>query len=197
MPSHCCCSNTPGPPKRVLLVRLRRLLCFVLVWGQAVWAGSGPQQNGAEEVIDVQLRWKHQFQFAGYYAAIAKGYYREEGLDVRLHEGGPNVTPVEEVLSGRAQYGEANSELLYARLHGKPLVALAVIFQHSPSVLVARTDQGVRTVHDLIGKPLMLMDAQTDADFLAMFRSEGIPLEKLQLLPSSYQIGDVHHPGRD
>lgn len=88
MPSHCCCSNTPGPPKRVLLVRLRRLLCFVLVWGQAVWAGSGPQQNGAEEVIDVQLRWKHQFQFAGYYAAIAKGYYREEGLDVRLHEGG-------------------------------------------------------------------------------------------------------------
>jgi len=191
MPSHCCCSNTPGPPKRVLLVRLRRLLCFVLVWGQAVWAGPGPQQNGAEQVIDVQLRWKHQFQFAGYYAAIAKGYYREEGLDVRLHEGGPNVTPVEEVLSGRAQYGEANSELLYARLHGKPLVALAVIFQHSPSVLVARTDQGVRTVHDLIGKPLMLMDAQTDADFLAMFRSEGIPLEKLQLLPSSYQIGDL------
>ena len=103
------------------------------------------------EVIDFQLRWKHQFQFAGYYAAIAQGYYREEGLDVRLHEGGPNVTPVEEVLSGRAQYGEANSELLYARLHGKPLVALAVIFQHSPSVLVARTDQGVRTVHDLIG----------------------------------------------
>nr|GFD05515.1 hypothetical protein [Tanacetum cinerariifolium] len=134
----------------------------------AAWAGSGPQQNGAEQVIDVQLRWKHQFQFAGYYAAIAEGYYREEGLDVRLHEGGPNVTPVQEVLSGRAQYGEANSELLYERLRGKPLVALAVIFQHSPSVLLARTDQGVRTVHDLISKPVMLMDAQTDADFMAM-----------------------------
>ncbi|MGE8059883.1 ABC transporter substrate-binding protein [Pseudomonas sp. NPDC089547] len=142
-------------------------------------------------MVDVQLRWKHQFQFAGYYAAIAQGYYREEGLEVRLHEGGPNITPVEEVLSGRAQYGEANSELLFARLHGKPLVALAVIFQHSPSVLLARTDEGVHTAHDLIDKPVMLMDAQTDADFLAMFRSEGIPLEKLQLLPSSFQVEDL------
>ncbi|MFR0716451.1 ABC transporter substrate-binding protein [Enterobacterales bacterium BD_CKDN230030183-1A_HGKHYDSX7] len=133
----------------------------------------------------------HQFQFAGYYAAIAQGYYREEGLDVRLHEGGPNVTPVQEVLAGRAQYGEANSELLYARLNGKPLVALAVIFQHSPSVLLARIDQGVRTVHDLVGKPVMLMDAQTDADFLAMFRSEGIAPEKLNLLPSSFQVDDL------
>ncbi len=191
MHSVCSCSNTQGPPIRPLSAWLRRLLCLVLLWDQSAWADPGPLQNVAKQVIDVQLRWKHQFQFAGYYAAIAKGYYREEGLDVRLHEGGPNVTPVEEVLSGRAQYGEANSELLYARLHGKPLVALAVIFQHSPSVLVARTDQGIRTVHDLISKPLMLMDAQTDADFLAMFRSEGIPLEKLKLLPSSFEIGDL------
>jgi len=174
-----------------MLGRLRRLLCFVLFSAQAAWAGPATQQNGVLQVIDVQLRWKHQFQFAGYYAAIAQGYYREEGLEVRLHEGGPNITPVEEVLSGRAQYGEANSELLYARLHGKPLVAIAVIFQHSPSVLLARTDEGVNTAHDLIDKPVMLMDAQTDADFLAMFRSEGIPLEKLQLLPSSYQVEDL------
>ncbi|MFF7709076.1 ABC transporter substrate-binding protein [Pseudomonas sp. NPDC007930] len=191
MPSLSRFSNPPGSPEKRLLVRLRRLLWFVMLSVQATWASPGSQPNGGLQVIDFQLRWKHQFQFAGYYAAISQGYYRDEGLDVRLHEGGPNVTPVEEVLAGRAQYGEANSELLYARLHGKPLVALAVIFQHSPSVLLARTDQGVRTVHDLIGKPVMLMDAQTDADFLAMFRSEGIPLEKLRLLPSSYQIEDL------
>lgn len=186
MPSQRSCSDAPGLP-----TRLRLLLCFMLLSAQAAWASPATQQNGVVQVIDVQLRWKHQFQFAGYYAAIAQGYYRDEGLEVRLHEGGPNITPVEEVLSGRAQYAEANSELLYARLHGKPLVALAVIFQHSPSVLLARTDKGVRTMHDLIGKPVMLMNAQTDADFLAMFLSEGIPLNKLQLLPSSYQIEDL------
>ena len=191
MPSPRSGSNTSGQSERRLSGRMRRLLYLVLFSAQAAWASPVSQQNGASYVIDVQLRWKHQFQFAGYYAAIAQGYYREEGLDVRLHEGGPNITPVEEVLSGRAQYAEANSELLYARLHGKPLVALAVIFQHSPSVLLARADKGVRTVHDLIDKPVMLMDAKTDADFLAMFRSEGIPLEKLQLLPSSYQIEDL------
>ena len=191
MPSLRSCSNTPSQPQGRLPGQLRRLLCLVLFSAQAAWASPVTQQNDGVQVIDVQLRWKHQFQFAGYYAAIAQGYYREEGLEVHLHEGGPNITPVEEVLSGRAQYAEANSELLYARLHGKPLVALAVIFQHSPSVLLARTDKGIRTVHDLIDKPVMLMDAQTDADFLAMFRSEGIPLDKLQLLPSSYQIEDL------
>lgn len=191
MRSLCCSSSTQSPPERLLWVRLRRLLYFGLFSVQAAWASPANQSDGALQVIDVQLRWMHQFQFAGYYAAIAQGYYREEGLDVRLHEGGPNVTPVQEVLAGRAQYGEANSELLYARLNGKPLVALAVIFQHSPSVLLARIDQGVRTVHDLVGKPVMLMDAQTDADFLAMFRSEGIAPEKLNLLPSSFQVDDL------
>lgn len=191
MPSLCCCSITPRQPERALSTRLRRLLFFVLLSGQAAWANPVTQQNDGVQVIDVQLRWKHQFQFAGYYAAIAQGYYREEGLEVRLHEGGPSITPVEEVLSGRAQYGEANSELLYARLQGKPLVALAVIFQHSPSVLLARADKGVHSVHDLISKPVMLMDAQTDAEFLAMFRHEGIALDKLQLLPSSFQVEDL------
>lgn len=143
------------------------------------------------EVIDFQLRWKHQFQFAGYYAAVAQGYYREEGLDVRLHEGAPGKTPVDEVLAGRAQYAESNSELLFKRLQGQPLVALAVIFQHSPSVLLARADAGIETAHDLIGKNVMLMNAQTDADFQAMFRREGIDPALIKLQPSSYDIEDL------
>src|SRR3990167_370277 len=121
----------------------------------------------------------------------AQGYYREEGLDVRLHQGAPGKTPVEEVLAGRAQYAESNSELLYERLNGKPLVALAALFQHSPSVLLARADAGIRTVHDLLGKRVMLMNAQTDADFLTMFRREGMDAGRIQLQPSSYAIEDL------
>ena len=159
------------------------LLCLL---SPAALADKAPLQ-----VIDFQLRWKHQFQFAGYYAAIAQGYYREEGLEVRLHQGAPGKTPVEEVLAGRAQYAESNSELLYERLNGKPLVALAAIFQHSPSVLLARADTGIRTVHDLLGKRVMLMNAQTDADFLTMFRREGMDAGRIQLQPSSYAIEDL------
>jgi len=165
---------------------LFRGLCLLALLLPGLAAAAQPPL----EVIDFQLRWKHQFQFAGYYAAIAQGYYREEGLDVRLHEGAPGKTPVDEVLAGRAQYAESNSELLYERLKGKPLVALAVIFQHSPSVLLARTDAGIETAHDLIGKSVMLMNAQTDADFQAMFRREGIEVEVIGLNEASASMVD-------
>lgn len=170
-----------------------RLWLLALLWPLLLASGAHAAlpPTGQLQTIDFQLRWKHQFQFAGYYAAIAQGYYREEGFDVRLHEGAPGKTPIEEVLAGRALYGEANSELMFERLNGKPLVALAAIFQHSPSVLLARTDAGIQTVHDLAGKRVMLMDAKTDADFLTMFSREGIDPATLTLLPSSYNIDDL------
>jgi ABC-type nitrate/sulfonate/bicarbonate transport system substrate-binding protein len=147
--------------------------------------------NHPLQVIDFQLRWHNQFQFAGYYAAIEKGYYRDEGLDVRLHEGAPGRTPVEEVLAGRAQYAESNSELLYARMQGKRLVALAAIFQHSPSVLLARAESGIHSPHDLIGKKIMLMNTSTDADFHAMLLHEGIKPGAINIMPSSFDFEDL------
>ncbi len=141
--------------------------------------------------IDFQLRWHHQFQFAGYYAAVEKGFYRAEGLEVKIHEAGPGITPVEELLSGRVQYAESNSEILYARLQGQPVVALAAIFQHSPSVLLARKELGINSPHDLIGKKIMLMNARTDADFHAMFLREGIQADVIDIVPSSYDFTDL------
>jgi len=93
-----------------------------------VHSASQPKTGAVSaEPVHMQLRWHHQFQFAGYYAAIEKGYYQKAGLEVILHEGAPGKTPVQEVLQGRAQYGEANSELLLERLRGAPLVAPASI----------------------------------------------------------------------
>lgn len=85
-------------------------------------------QVHAAEVVDLQLRWHHQFQFAGYYAALEKGFYKEEGLNVRIHAGDPDHQPVPEVLAGHTQYAESNSEVLYQRLLGKPLVPLPQYF---------------------------------------------------------------------
>ncbi|MGJ0516991.1 MAG: diguanylate cyclase [Methylomicrobium sp.] len=147
--------------------------------------------NLQQDIIDIQLRWHHQFQFAGYYAAVAKNFYREEGLEVRLHAGDPAHQPVQEVLSERAQYAEGNSEVLFQRLQGKPLVALAAIFQHSPSILLARKDSGIESVHDLAGKKVMLMNRTEDADFLTMFLNEGIALSQINIIPSSYRIDDL------
>jgi len=143
------------------------------------------------EPIHLQLRWHHQFQFAGYYAALEKGYYKDAGLDVIIHEGTPEKKPVQEVLQGHAQYGEANSELLLERLRGAPLIALAAIYQHSPSVLIARKDAEISSPDGLVGKKIMLLNQTVDADFVAMFNNEGIDINRLHIIPSSYEIRDL------
>ena len=145
----------------------------------------------ADESIHLQLRWHHQFQFAGYYAALEKGYYKKAGLDVVIHKGTPEKIPVKEVLQGRAQYGVANSELLLERLRGAPLVALASIYQHSPSVLLARKGTDIRSPDDLIGKKVMMLDHSVDADFIAMFSNENVDIKGIQIIPSSFEIQDL------
>jgi diguanylate cyclase (GGDEF)-like protein len=143
----------------------------------------------ANETVNLQLRWTHQFQFAGYYAALEKGYYAKAGLDVVIHEGSSEKSPVNEVNNGKAEYGVANSELLYERLHGAPLVALAAIFQHSPSVLLARKD--ILSPSDLIGKKVMMINKSRDTDLLAMLSNEGVNINRVGILPSSFELQDL------
>jgi len=116
------------------------------VWGLVglVMAAGVPVVTAAGlERVTLQLKWKHQFQFAGYYAAIAQGYYRDAGLDVVLREAEPGHDAADAVLDGTAEFGVGTSELVLLRAAGKPVVALAAIFQHSPLVLLARSTPGV------------------------------------------------------
>ncbi|WP_375749460.1 EAL domain-containing protein [Vibrio sp. HN007] len=168
----------------------RSLVLLILLLTSLIYPVTGFTAK-ADEVITLQLRWHHQFQFAGYYAALEKGYYKEEGLNVFIRNGDPDHQPVSEVLTGRALYAEGNSEVLYERLKGEPLVALAAIFQHSPSVLLTLESSGIRSAHELIGKKVMLANEDEDADFITMFLNEGIDLHQLDIVPSSYNLNDL------
>lgn len=108
-----------------------------------------------EQVI-VQLPWQHQFQFAGYYAAIAKGFYGEAGLRVILREAAPGIDAIKEVTTGRAQFGIRSSDLLLARAAGRPVVVLAAMLQHSPLMLITLERPDIQTPADLADKRLML-----------------------------------------
>ncbi|MEH6823601.1 MAG: ABC transporter substrate-binding protein [Motiliproteus sp.] len=141
--------------------------------------------------ITLQLRWLHQFQFAGYYAAKQQGYYREIGLDVEIRAGAPGREPVKEVMAGRAQYGAANSELLHQRLNGAPLIALAAIFQHSGAVFVVKQSSGIRTPQHLIGRKVMLISKGADVGLMAMLNNEGVDISKVEIIKSSYDITDL------
>jgi PAS domain S-box-containing protein len=157
---------------------LRALVCLLAL-------ASGAAQ--ALDAVTLQLKWRHQFQFAGYYAAVEKGYYRDAGLDVKLVEATPSTNVVEEVVSGRAHFGVGTSELLLARRHA-PVVALAVIFQHSPLILLAREDK-VGNLHRLAGQDVML-EAHAE-ELLAYLRKEGLPPESLRILPHRQNIRDL------
>lgn len=145
--------------------------------------------NSRLDPVRVQLKWKHQFQFAGYYAAITQGYYREAGLEVRLLEATPGHDPVHAVLAGEAEFGVGTSELLLLRAQGRPVVVLAAIYQHSPLVLVARgsaTRLNLQSVHDL---PLMV--EPQSAELFAYFKYEGVDPSRLHIVHHTFSVDDL------
>lgn len=139
--------------------------------------------------VRLQLKWTHQFQFAGYYAAIAQGYYREAGLAVTLIEAAPEQDPVRAVLAGQAEFGVGTSELVLDFARGEPVVVLGVIFQHSPLALLALSQSGIRTVHDLAGRRVMIEN--NSAELFAYLEREGIPRQRLRLVPHGFTTADL------
>lgn len=170
------------------LVPLRRLgfialvcLCLTVFRIDAPFAQQRPI-----EPVTIQLRWSHQFQFAGYYAAVEKGFYAAEGLDVDLREALPGQDRVAPVLDGRAQYGVGDTVILKLRSDGRPLVVLAQIFQHSPNVLITKRDSGIFSPYELVGKTIVLSgDPISSAAVRAMILETLGDLDRITILPRS------------
>ena len=146
----------------------------------------------ASEKIVVQLKWVNQFQFAGYYAALEKGFYKEAGLDVILRPNGYNgsfVSPVDAVVSGDAQFGISNSGLVLDYLNGKPVVALAATLQHSAVSWLVLEKSGIRSIHDMVNKRLMTVFPLSESlELLEPFRAEGIDPKKLHLTQTIFDL---------
>jgi len=141
--------------------------------------------------VRLQLKWHHQFQFAGYYVAKEKGYFEEQNLDVELIEGSQDKPPLKQVLDGAAEYGISDSDIVMAHVAGKPVVAVAAIFQHSPYVLISLDKNDTFTPDDLIGKSIMLSNDQGSAQFKAMMRKENIDLSRVRILPHTWNLDDL------
>ena len=142
--------------------------------------------SGSVASVRLQLKWRHQFQFAGFYTALEKGYYREAGFDVTILPATPGTDPVETVLNGGADFGVASSELVLRYAKGDPVVVLATIFQHSPLTLFVRRDAGIDTVHDLAGHKVAL--APWETEIFAYLKREQVPLDRLQLVQHDYTV---------
>ena len=165
------------------------LCCFLLVGvGRVLGAKS-------DNRVVLQLPYTHQFQFAGLYAAQAKGFFRAAGLEVELRTGDSSRRPVDEVLAGRAQYGITGNGVLLARLNSKPLVAVAVIFQHSPFLIVTRP--GISTPTDLVGRRISSESAARFPELPAMFWAEGIKQSQFEVVPPRWDALTLLDSGVD
>jgi NitT/TauT family transport system substrate-binding protein len=130
-----------------------------LVLAAAVWAAAGAGASPAQEAkaaktkVTLQLKWVTQAQFAGYYAAKAKGYYSQAGLDVRLKVGGPDIIPEQVVAGGGAEFGlDWLPSLLSARDKGTKLVNIAQVFGRSGMTQLTWKDSGINTIAKMRGK---------------------------------------------
>lgn len=135
---------------------------------------------GNDKVV-LQLKWEHEFQFAGYYAALWQGYYDEAGLEVEIRPAsGPDgqlKAPVKELVSGEADFAIGALDILVHRDRGEDLVVLAPIFQRSPHSVFALPGTQLTSVDDLAKLTVATpFDDFTRAEVQALFHSRHIDL---------------------
>ena len=143
-------------------------------------APAAPAPSGDMAKVKVVLQWVVQSQFAGYYAALDKGFYKEEGLDVTIQPGGPDIAPAQVVASSGAEFGVAwlPGRTLAAREGGAKLVNIAQIFQRSGTLQVAFKDKAITKPADWKGKNIGTWGFGNEAELYAAMRKNGLDPDK-------------------
>ncbi len=139
------------------------------------------------EKLSLQLDWKHQFEYAGYYMAKEKGFYNKAGLNVEIKEFN-GKDPVSVTLSGDATFGTYNSKIVLSKMKGEPIVFLANIFKKSGLVLISQKD--IRTPKDFVNKKIMATADQFQTDGIgALIKRFGVE-KKYQQIEPTFNISD-------
>jgi NitT/TauT family transport system substrate-binding protein len=197
------------------------LAALAAILGAAVVAGCGGGDDEAAEdltPVTLQSKWVVQAQFAGYYAAVDQGFYEDEGLDVTIRAGGPDIVPEQVVLGGQAEFGiDWLDNLLATRDQGQGLVNIAQVFTRSGMTELTWADSGLEEITDLRGKKVGVwlggnehklfaaltkngIDPQTDVDVVAqpfamdLFLSREVDAAAAMTYNELAQVLEVENP---
>ncbi len=130
----------------------------------------------AQEAVTLQLKWVTQAQFAGYYVAKEKGFYKEVNLDVTIKPGGPDIAPPQVIAGGGADVViDWMPSALASREKGVALVNIAQPFKRSGMMLTCRKDSGIKSPADFKGKTLGVWFFGNEYPFLSWMSKLGIP----------------------
>ena len=129
--------------------------------------------------VTLQLKWVTQSQFAGYYAAVEKGYYKKLGLDVTLKVGGPDITPEQTVLGGQAQFGlDWLPNLFATREKGGTIVSIAQVFARSGMTELTWKSSGINSIPKMRGKKVGVWCCGNQPELFAALTKNGIDPSK-------------------
>ncbi|MDQ3822261.1 MAG: ABC transporter substrate-binding protein [Actinomycetota bacterium] len=142
-------------------------------------AGEETTQPQQLDKVTLQLKWVTQAQFAGYYAALEQGFYEDEGLDVTIRPGGPDIVPEQVVLGGQAEFGiNWLDNTLATRDQGGQIVNIAQVFTRSGMTEVAFKDSGIDSIDDLRGKKVGVWLGGNEHKLFAALTKNGIDPQK-------------------
>ena len=168
--------------RRFLLTALVVLVSVLVAGcggGSSESSGETDKSSGAKQKVTLQLKWVTQAQFAGYYAAKAKGYYDEEGLDVNIKIGGPSITPEQVVLGKQAEFGiDWLPSLLAARDTGQNLVNIAQVFGKSGMTELTWKDSNITSIGQMRGKKVGVWCCGNENELYAALNKNGMDPKK-------------------
>ncbi len=142
----------------------------------------------ANDQISVQLLWKHQFEFAGFYVAKQKGFYKDVGLDVDIKEYQVDTNIVQDVLKQKSTFGVGYPDVV---LQGNKVVLLSAFLQTSAHV-IATTNPNIKTIKDFKNKTIMIgEEAKKDVAFVGMLSTQNLTFNDLTTVKPTFNIQDL------
>ncbi|WP_108063321.1 ABC transporter substrate-binding protein [Poseidonibacter lekithochrous] len=171
---------------------LHKFIIILLLFTQSLTATSEVKK------ITLQLSWFDQFQFAGYYIAKEKGFYKELGLDVEIKPFKFGIDIPKEVSNNTIDFAIGREALILDRAKHKNIVALYALFQASPLVLLTTKESKINSISDFKNKRIMTTIANaSEVSLKAMLNSKNVDLEDLNFLKHTHNINDLIEKNTD
>lgn len=167
-------------------------LLLMLLFGILSIGCSNEQKTSSSpslQHVSLQLQWVPQAQFAGYFVAREKGWYREEGIDLAIKPGGADINPTDLVSSGTRDFGTTFlADLALAVEKGQRVVSIGQIQQKSGLLLISRVSSGIKEPSGFVGKRVGIWLGVFEAQFNALLAKCGVPADKVQIVPQGWSM---------
>ncbi len=151
-------------------------------------SGCKEKSTAPHKLIDVTIRlqWHIQAQFAGYYVALDKEFYKDEGLNVSIKEGGYGKNSIITVSNGLEEFGTKWTADLFAE--GDRFISLANIIKNNGLLLISKKRKNIKTVNDLRGKKVSIWFIGNEYQLYALLESQNINRNSLKIIPQKWNM---------